>query len=174
MKNYYLYRLKNLSVVAIKLFTTIFLSLLIATGASAEQTPKQVLTQAFKSHEEKNFAAALEKFNKFVELAGDEPTMQKYKKKTLALIERIEKMQRRESEKRKAAANSKPSNRWELENKCRSAKPQWPSYTVHLGEDRVTKKRRWLAELENNLKELNLTYEQCPQENERKADILKI
>jgi len=155
-----------------KLFVTIFLSLLIATGASAEQTPKQVLTQAFKSHEEKNFAAALEKFNKFVELAGEEPTMQKYKKKTLALIERIEKMQRRESEKRKAAANSKPSNRWELKNKCHLAKPQWPYYTVHSGEDEVAKKRRWLAELENNHKELNLTYEQCPQEKELKAEIL--
>ncbi|MBT4759345.1 MAG: hypothetical protein HOO13_02670 [Nitrosomonadales bacterium] len=155
-----------------KLLTTIFLSLLIATGANAEQTPKQVLNQAFKSHEEKNFAAALEKFNKFVELAGDKPTMQKYKKKTLALIERIENIQRRESEKRKAAANSKPSNRYELDNKCRSAKPQWPYYTVHTGEDEVAKKRRWLAELETNQKELNLTYEECQQEKELKAEIL--
>ncbi len=155
-----------------KLLAITFLSLLIAAGANAEQTPKQVFNQAFKSHQEKNFAAALEKFNKFVELAGDKPTMQKYKKKTLALIERIEKMQRRESEKRKASANSKPSNRYELENKCRSAKPQWPYYTVHIGEDGVAKKRRWLAELENNQKELNLTYEQCQQEKELKTQIL--
>ncbi len=155
-----------------KLLTTIFLSLLIATGANAEQTPKQVLNQAFKSHEEKNFAAALEKFNKFVELAGDKPTMQKYKKKTLALIERIENMQRREREERKASANSKPNNRYELENKCRSARPKWPYYTVQLGENEVAKKRRWLAELENNQKELNLTYEECQQEKELKAQIL--
>jgi len=78
----------------------------------------------------------------------------------------------RESEKRKASANSKPSNRYELENKCRSAKPQWPYYTVHIGEDGVAKKRRWLAELENNQKELNLTYEQCQQEKELKTQIL--
>ncbi len=155
-----------------KLLAITFLSLLIAAGTNAEQTPKQVLNQAFKSHKEKNFAAALEKFNKFVELAGDKPTMQKYKKKTLALIERIENMQRREREERKASANSKPNNRYELENKCRSARPKWPYYTVQLGENEVAKKRRWLAELENNQKELNLTYEQCQQEKELKTQIL--
>ncbi len=155
-----------------KLLAITFLSLLIAAGANAEQTPKQVFNQAFKSHQEKNFAAALEKFNKFVELAGDKPTMQKYKKKTLALIERIENMQRREREERKASANSKPNNRYELENKCRSARPKWPYYTVQLGENEVAKKRRWLAELENNQKELNLTYEQCQQEKELKTQIL--
>ncbi len=155
-----------------KLLAITFLSLLIAAGANAEQTPKQVFNQAFKSHQEKNFAAALEKFNKFVELAGDKPTMQKYKKKTLALIERIENMQRREREERKASANSKPNNRYELENKCRSARPKWPYYTVQLGENEVAKKRRWLAELENNQKELNLTYEECQQEKELKAQIL--